>query len=83
MTTKWFDMWYEDKKSLLETMIRNMVADIEAGYNPLGQNIKNQRNMIDRYEDEMNFQLEKLAEKDEKAAERWCYIDLKRRGAIA
>lgn len=81
--TKWFEIWYEDKQSMISTMMRNMVADIEAGYNPTGLNIRKQRAEIDKYTSEFDFQMERLADKDEKAAERWCYMDLKRRGAIA
>lgn len=81
--TKWYEIWYEDKRCMIGTMLRNMVADIEAGYNPVGDNIKSQRRAIDMYEQEFDFQMERLAEKDEKQAERWCYMDLKRRGVIA
>lgn len=80
--TKWFEIWYEDKQSMIATMMRNMVADIEAGYNPTGANIRGQREQIDQYTKEFDLELGKLAEKDEKQAERWCYIDLKRRGVI-
>ncbi len=83
MATKWFDMWYEDKQSMVSTMLKNMQSDIEAGYNPLGGCIRNQHMQIDRYMKEFDYQMEKLADKTEEQAERWCYMDLKRRGAIS
>lgn len=83
MATMWFNMWFEDKQSMMATMLKNMVADIEAGYNPMGDCITRQRKDIDQYKAEFDYQMEKLAEKDEQQAERWCYMDMKRRGVIS
>ena len=80
--TKYFEIWYEDKQGMIATMMRNMVADIEAGYDPCGNNIRKQREAVDKYQKEFDYQMEKLAQKDERQADRWCYMDLKRRGVI-
>ena len=46
---EWFETWYEDKQSMVCTMIKNLTSDLEAGYNPFGNSIRNQRAEIDRY----------------------------------
>lgn len=75
-------MWIEDKKSILETMIRNMNADLAAGYDPNGKSITEQQTTIRRYEFDMNEQINAFANMDEVKANRWCYYDLVNRGAI-
>lgn len=75
-------MWIEDKKSILETMIRNMNADLAAGYDPNGKSITQQKRDIKLYEFDMNTQINKFANMDEAKANRWCYYDLVNRGAI-
>lgn len=30
----WFDLWFEDKQAMMGAMMRNMAADLAAGYNP-------------------------------------------------
>lgn len=77
-----FEMWYADKESVIETMIRNMQADLAAGYDPHGACIMRQKSEIEAYRDEFNARLEVLAYMDEKKANRWCYVDMKRRGVI-
>lgn len=79
---KWFELWHEDRKSMLATMVRNYVADIEAGYNPIGATMKHQMAMIDAYNSETDTTIEKFKEMEEKVIEKWCYLDLKKRGAI-
>lgn len=83
MFGRWFELYYEDKRSLLATMYRNMAADIEAGYNPMGENIRRQKAEIDRYQAEFDDELEKIANMDENKVERWCYLNLLKRGAIS
>lgn len=29
----WFDLWFEDKQAMMGAMMRNMAADLAAGYN--------------------------------------------------
>lgn len=82
MNTKWFEIWFEDKKSILETMKRNMQADLDAGYNPNGYAIYKQILEITEYEHGFDVQIELFKLMDDKQVERWCYYDLKKRGAI-
>lgn len=80
--TYWQDMWISDKRSMVETMLRNIAADIAAGYNPVGDCIKRQREELQKYEQEFDRELMALADMTEEKAERWCKYDLIRRGAI-
>lgn len=80
---EWFEMWFADKQSILETMIRNMAADLDAGYNYFGDCIRRQREEIDRYKRQMDDEIELFKTMDEKQVGRWCYYDMKKRGAIA
>ena len=79
---KWFDIWYEDKQCILSTMISNMQADLNAGYNPIGHTIKSELAEIESYRASIDSKLDEFATMDEKSVNRWCYYDLKRRGAI-
>lgn len=45
----WFDLWFEDKQAMMGTMMRNMAADLAAGYNYFGASIAKQRGEIERY----------------------------------
>ena len=83
MKNDWFEIWFADKQSVLETMVRNMAADLDAGYNYFGNCIRKQRSEIAEYKAQFDEECDKLKEMDEKKANRWCYIDLKKRGAIA
>jgi len=40
--TDWFEIWCEDKQNILNTMARNMAADLEAGYDFFGNSIQRQ-----------------------------------------
>ena len=79
----WFKMWFEDKQSVLVTMHRNMMSDIEAGYNPCGDCIKRQREDIQKYSDLMDRQILALHAMEEFRANRWCYYDMVKRGVIS
>jgi hypothetical protein len=78
----WFELWYEDKQSIMDTMVKNMVADLNAGYDYFGKSIQDQKQEIKNYKSEFDKQMIEFATMDEKAANRWCFYDLKRRGAI-
>jgi len=78
----WFELWYEDKQSIIDTMVKNMVADLNAGYDYFGKAIQNQKQEIKNYKSEFDKQMIEFATMDEKTANRWCFYDLKRRGAI-
>lgn len=79
---QWFTMWYEDKQSIINCMISNMNSDLECGYDPNGKSITAQKRMITVYTNEFKNQQQILARMDEDSTEKWCYHDLKARGAI-
>ena len=79
----WFDCWYSDKKDILSCMYHNLAADLDAGYNPLGDCIKRQRADIAAYEQSINDALMSFVNMDDKKRDRWCFYDMLRRGAIA
>lgn len=79
----WFELWYTDKQAMLETMIRVMVSDLNAGYNYFGECITKQREYIDKFKKEFEDQLMAFHEMDEGKRNRWCYYDLLRKGAIS
>lgn len=81
-TMKWFDMWYEDKASILDTMVRNMISDLDAGYDPMGHCIKKQRVDIEEYQMDIDKTMDMFKTMEDKAVNRWCYYDMKKRGAI-
>lgn len=78
----WIEIWCDDYTSLIDCAIRNMQSDLECGYDPNGFSIWQSKSAIaelrERYENGLN----RIAEMEEKAAQRWCYYDLKKRGAI-
>lgn len=79
---EWFTLWEQDKKNILSAMHRNLAADLDAGYNYMGQSIQKQLADIDEYKHEFDEQLMSFVGKSNKEIEDWCYWDLKRRGAI-
>lgn len=78
----WFDLWFEDKKSMIDTMVRNMTADLAAGYDYFGKAIRDQKQEIERYKTQLDNELDMFKAMDEKAVNRWCFYDMKKRGAI-
>ena len=78
----WFEIWFDDKNSILECMVRNMQSDLNAGYNPLGNSIQSQLTEIENYRNAIDAKLEEFSKMEDRAVNRWCYYDLKRRGAI-
>ena len=78
----WFEIWYEDKQSMIATMVRNMVSDLECGYDYFGQCITRQRQMIEDYKKEFEEAMDSFKFMEDKQVNRWCYYDLKKRGAI-
>lgn len=79
----WFDVWFEDRESILNTMVRNMASDLNAGYNYFGQNITRQKQEIAEYKVQTDKTLDMFKDMDEKAVNRWCFYELKKHGAIA
>lgn len=78
----WFEIWFEDKETMLNTMVKNMRADLDAGYNYFGNSIQKQVREIDEYKLNFDAQVDEFKYMEDKAVQRWCYYDLKKRGAI-
>lgn len=78
----WFFVWQDDKESILETMIKNMTSDLNAGYDYFGKSIVEQHKMIEEYKSGMDATYDLFKSMDEKEVNRWCFYDLKKRGAI-
>lgn len=79
----WFDVWFEDRESILNTMVRNMASDLNAGYDYFGQSIIKQKQEIAEYKAQTDKTLDMFKDMDEKAVNRWCFYELKKHGAIA
>lgn len=78
----WFEIWFSDKESMIEVMVKNMASDLENGYDYFGKSIRQQREMIDTYKAKFDEEIEHLKTLDDRQINRWCFIDLKKRGAI-
>lgn len=78
----WFDVWQEDKENILFTMIKNMASDLENGYDYFGKSIVEQRKTIEDYKKDIDSTWDMFKTMDEKEVNRWCFYDLKKRGAI-
>ena len=81
--TDWLSLWFEDKESILNTMVRNLQADLNAGYNYFGNTIIREQNEIAEYKAKFDKEVDKLKEMEPSKANHWCYCDLRKRGAIA
>lgn len=79
----WFDVWFEDRESILNTMVRNMTSDLNAGYDYFGQSITKQKQEIAEYKAQTDKTFNMFKDMDEKAVNRWCFYELKKHGAIA
>lgn len=79
---KWFEIWFEDMEMIINTMVRNLQADLNAGYNPTGYLISKQRIDIEEKRRYLDLQLERFKGMEDNKVNRWCYYDLKKRGAI-
>ncbi len=80
--TNWFEIWFEDKKSMISTMMKNMAADIDAGYDPMGYSIRKQIVDIEEYQMKFDREMQNFRTMDEGKIQHWCYYDMKRRGVI-
>lgn len=79
----WFPLWYEDKQSILNTMVSNLQADLNAGYDSFGNSATSQRQAIDAYKDQMDEEMKAFRTMTGSQVSHWCFYDMKRRGAIA
>lgn len=78
----WFDIWFEDKKAMVNTMARNMAADLTAGYDYFGKSIQSQKAMIESYQEQFDKEMDTFKYMEDKEVNRWCYYDMKKRGVI-
>ena len=78
----WFPLWFEDKQSILDTMVRNLQADLAVGYNYFGNCIVSQRNELEAYKSQMDEELKAFRTMSDTDVSHWCFYDMKRRGAI-
>lgn len=78
----WIEVWFEDKISMMDTMRRNLADDIKAGYDLNSHCIRKQIVDIEEYESQFNRDADRIKEMDPNKAQHWCYIDLKKRGAV-
>lgn len=81
-TDDWFEMWHLDKEVILNTMVRNMTADLECGYDYFGKSITKQREAIEAYKEKFDAEVMSFAEKTDEQRNKWCYYDMLRRGVI-
>ncbi len=63
-------------------MYKNLSADLEAGYSYSGKAIQSQLETIEEYKQDYTKNLDKFVYMSNEEVSRWCYYDLKKRGAI-
>lgn len=80
--TDWLEMYVSDRESMQDTMIRNMSADLNAGYNYFGECIKRQRAEIDAFRAKFDAVLDMFKGMTDDAVQHWCFYELKKLGAI-
>lgn len=84
----YFELWQDDKNSMLACMYSNLAADLGAGYNPRGAAVTRQRETINRYYYQYMAEYERLREMaadytdGARRVAQWCRRDLLRRGVI-
>lgn len=79
----WFPLWVEDKQSILDTMIRNLHADLSVGYSYNGNSATSQRENIKAYQSQMDEEMKSFRNMSNAQINHWCFYDMKRRGVIA
>lgn len=79
---EWFDIWFEDKKSIIAIMYSNMASDLSHGYDYFGKSIQTQKDEIARYESQFEKELDSFKSMSDEEVNRWCFYDMKKRGAI-
>ena len=78
----WFELWREDRESMLNTMLRNMNADLANGYDYFGKSITQQREDIARFKADYDADMDKIGEMEPNKVQHWCYCRLLKLGAI-
>ena len=82
MKNDWFELWRMDREGMLDTMIRNMQADLAAGYDYFGACIKRQREEIEAFKKAFDADMDKLGDMEPNRVQHWCYMRLVKLGAI-
>lgn len=80
--TDWFELWREDRESMLNTMVRNMTADLEVGYDYFGKSITEQREAIAEFKRNFDADMDRIGEMEPNKVQHWCYVRLLKLGAI-
>ena len=78
----WIDLWFDNERMVIDTMCRNVAADLEAGYHPESNIIREQERDIALRQAQFEQEADRLKTMSEGAAKHWCYIDLKKNGVI-
>lgn len=78
----WFEIWFDDKQSIMDTMLKNLQSDLDAGYDPYGASVVRQQCLIGMYKNQFDSEVDMLKNMSDKDTQHWCYLDLKKRGAI-
>ena len=78
----WQRLWIDDKIAIMQTMRNNIASDIINWYNLLGYNIQKQITDIIKYENDYDRQILEFGNMTNEQVNKWCYYDLKKRGAI-
>lgn len=78
----WFDLWFEDKKCIIATMSRNIASDLKAGYDFFGNSIQKQIKGLEEYKAKVDYQLDEFKHMEDKEVNKWCFYELKKKGAI-
>lgn len=78
----WFTIWEEDRRWIHATMLENLASDLNNGYSEQGNSVKKQRADIDAYEARTDECYEMFKKMTDIEVNRWCFYDLKKRGAI-
>ena len=77
-----FKLWLEDRQCILATMIKNLAADLSAGYDYFGRSAVSQREEIEDYKRNTDNQLDAFVNMTDAQVNRWCRFDLIKRGVI-
>lgn len=80
---RYFEIWYDDALSIITTMQSNLHADLEAGYDPQGHCVRKQIVDIEERQRAFERQMDAFKYMEDAKVNRWCYYDLKKRGAIS
>lgn len=78
----WYQLWKDDKESIIYTMTKNIWADLNAGYKFYSPSITKQVSEVTMYQIEYDQRVRLLDLMPKRDANKWCKSDLKKRGAI-